>query len=141
VARALGKTQPPFETLAIGIDVTAAGVSRFRTYHPAIPDALAGWPPRPWPAPAPGVSHRLVTALGRPGEPGAKRTLNVIFSPGAPMRGLLEVAPDLDAAWLGALDRRCRAHGLVLRPVASEIDVFEDGSERSDALVAIGRPR
>lgn len=125
VARALGR-QPA--GVGCGIDVVR-GIERFRTYHEG-GDAGVPWPPL-----SPGVSHRIVTVLE-----GVKRTANTIFRPGAPLAALAEVAaagpPGVPLEWLAEIDRGL-PRPFRLRPVAHEIDVYDDRVE-VDALVAVG---
>lgn len=111
----------------LGVDLTARGPERWRRYVPPFP---LDWPGAEWPPPQPGESHRLITVLGE-----EKRTLNVIFRPGAPLEPLLALGAP---TWLRGLDGRSRALGFPLRPVAWELDLYADGRREVDVLVALG---
>jgi hypothetical protein len=122
------------EPVAVGVDVGARGATRLRAYWAggAAEDAwLAGWDAPALP-PLAGISHRLVGVLGD-----EKRSLNLIFAPGATLADLgavaaaVPVAPCLDEA----LIRRLGDHHL--RPTAYEIDLYRDRRE-TDVLVTLG---
>jgi hypothetical protein len=120
---------------AVGIDIGRQGAGRIRTYHLPAPGLLDGfdvpadfdaWPGR-----------KLITVLR--GEGRERRTLNYLFAPGDPLDGLL--AFPLDPVPLQAADTRLREAGMVLRPVAWEVDLWSDGERGTDVLVAVGQPQ
>ena len=146
----LGREPVP-SALAVGVDLTRDGPARVRTYHRPTPGWLEGWPELGTAAAdwtrvrAAGLSHQLVTVLGTRGDDDAKRALNLIFGPRAPLDALsvaAEFAPAVPDARprdrFGELAARCNADAFALRPVAYEIDGRGDGSVDADLLLTIG---
>jgi hypothetical protein len=95
--------------------------------------------------PVEGASHRLLATLD---GPAGKRSFDLIFGPEASLDALNAVAaqiasldPTLPAFVEPDLLRRLAAvadrFGLVLRPVAHEVDVFADSRRATDALVTL----
>ena len=110
-----------------GVDITPRGEARWRSYHAPFP---LEWPSVDWPPPQEAESHRLITVLGD-----EKRTLNVIFRPGAPLAPLLRLGAP---SWLAELDAALAPLGFTSRSVAWELDLHADGRVETDALIAIG---
>ncbi len=140
------------DVLAVGFDVSEAGVGRARLYRPAHAlDHTRYWARYPaWAALDPlGLSHRLVASLEPPHTANEKRSFDHFFAPSAPLQALAELAtdvhaleplakPSFDAMTLKAWADVPRAHGLVLRPVSYEVDIFADGRRQTDALATVG---
>lgn len=142
------------DVFAIGVDVTSAGIGRVRGYRRAhtAPHSLR-WPAfLAWAAlEPPGLSHRVAAALDPPHAEVAKLSFDHIFGPEAEVPALVELAndvarlepgcsPSFAVATLAEVADVLTPHGLVLRPVSYEVDVFENGTRQTDALVTVGEP-
>lgn len=142
------------DVFAIGVDVTPAGIKRVRGYRRAhtAPHNLR-WPPFfAWAAlDPPGMSHRVAAALDPPHAEVAKLSFDHIFGPEAEVLALVALAndvarlepgcsPSFAVATLTEIAHVLSPHGLVLRPVSYEVDVFENGARKTDALVTVGEP-
>jgi len=137
------------DPVAMGIDVTAAGPERVRSYHGADAALLAGWPAggleilrRSFP----GAEHVRLAALGEVPSPAAKRSLNIIFALGSPLDDLAATAhaladivpPGVRAARLHEASRAASELGFGVWPVAYQVDLFPDGRVTGEACVTVG---
>ncbi len=141
------------DVFAVGFDVGRGGVVRARVYRRAHAVRDVAWKAfLLWMALAPaGLSHRVIARLdaSATNEAAGKTSFDHIFGPEAELPALLKVARDvagfeplatscLDNSLLDALGGVAKRHSLRLRPVSYEVDVFDDGTCATDALVTLG---